>query len=70
MQSVALTTVYRTSDPEHLLFLNRIRTEQPDRQTLLKSFGERHWEGNDLSEYVAKGRAIGDATGKYSRGLP
>ena len=30
----ALDTAYRTSDPEHLLFLNRIREEQPGRQTL------------------------------------
>ena len=29
---VDLDTVYRSSDPEHLLFLNRIREDQPERQ--------------------------------------
>ena len=29
---VDLDTVYRSSDPEHLLFLNRIREAQPERQ--------------------------------------
>ena len=64
MQSVELTTVYRTRDPEHLLFLNRIRTEQPHRHTLTEYFAERHWQGMDLCVYVAKGLAMAAESGQ------
>ena len=32
---ITLDIVYRTSDPEHLLFLNRIREQQPSRDALI-----------------------------------
>ena len=32
---IELDTVYRTSDPDQLLFLNRIRERQPSRQALI-----------------------------------
>ena len=68
MQSVELKTVYRTADPEHLLFLNRIRMEQPDRQCLAEYFGARHWPSSgplqekSLRECVAYGLDIVSGT--------
>ena len=62
---VLLKTVYRTSDEEHLLFLNRIRMEQPDRPCLEEYFRERHWPSSGpyqemtLQECVAKGMELG-----------
>ena len=52
--SVEMKTVYRTSDPSHLLFLNRIRLQQPSRQELEEYFGDRHLQG-DLHSAVAHG---------------
>jgi len=43
METVRLGTVYRSKDAEHLLFLNRIRTKQPDRQLIEEYFDDRHW---------------------------
>ena len=63
---VALKTVYRTSDEEHLLFLNRIRMEQPDRPCLEAYFAYRRWPSNgpyqemSLQECVAKGMELGE----------
>ena len=62
---VTLKTVYRTSDEEHLLFLNRIRVQQPDRPCLEEYFGDRHWHSSGpyqqmtLQECVAKGMELG-----------
>ena len=53
--------MYRTSDPEHLLFLNRTRMVQPDRSCLEEYFAERHWPSSrpnqqmDLQESVKHG---------------
>ena len=41
MESIELVTSYRSTCPEHLLFLNRIRDGQPDRSTLAEYFQER-----------------------------
>ena len=54
----ALTTVYRSKDPEHLLFLNRIRTNQPSREELKEYFSSRHWKGRTLTDCVADGFRI------------
>ena len=50
---VELNTVYRSSDPEHLLFLNRIRLKQPKRSELKLYFGIRHWRKCSLAQAVA-----------------
>ena len=55
MQTVVLDTVYRSSDEEHLLFLNRIRFKQPERSTLTEYFGDRHWRHESLRSCVAAG---------------
>ena len=39
METVQLKTVYRSSDQDHLLFLNRIREKQPNRSMLTGYFG-------------------------------
>ena len=54
MQTVVLDTVYRSSDPAHLLFLNRIRCSQPDRNTLSEYYGDRHWR-QSLVQCVREG---------------
>ena len=66
---VTLKTVYRTSDEEHLLFLNRIRMEQPDRPCLEEYFADRHWPSSgpecqmSLHECVAKGMELASGKG-------
>ena len=55
METVQLQTVYRTQDPAHLLFQNRILEMQPDKGILREYFGERHWDGFTLAECVAHG---------------
>jgi hypothetical protein len=63
---VTLKTVYRTSDEEHLLFLNRIRVQQPDRDCLDAYFADRHWPSSgpeqqmSLQECVAKGMQMAE----------
>jgi len=64
MDSVELVTSYRTKDQEHILFLNRIRDEQPDRDTLAEYFGGRHWENSSLEACVAYGLELAAARGK------
>ena len=65
---VTLTTVYRTADEEHLLFLNRIREQQPDRLCLDEYFADRHWPSSGpyqemtLQECVAKGMELAAGT--------
>ena len=65
---VSLKTVYRTNDPDHLLFLNRIREEQPDRECLEEYFEERHWPSSgpkqemSLQECVAHGMSLEEGT--------
>ena len=64
---VDMKTVYRTSDPEHLLFLNRIRLKQPSREQLEEYFGDRHWKGSrpdDLKDAVQRGIDISNETGE------
>ena len=42
--TVELDAVYRSKDPEHLLFLNRIRLAQPTRNRTWDYFEGRHWD--------------------------
>ena len=62
---VTLKTVYRTSDEAHLLFLNRIREQQPDRDCLDAYFGDRFWSktGRTLEECVEYGMELAAAVG-------
>jgi len=60
MQSVKLKTVYRSSDEEHLLFLNRIREEQPQKAVLREYFAERHWRHESMEACVALGMKLAD----------
>ena len=60
MESITMDTVYRSKDEAHLLFLNRIRDKQPDRDMLDKYFGPRHWGTHHSLEWaVAQGIHIG-----------
>jgi len=54
MQKIELTTIYRSTDPDHLVFLNKVRDTQPDRKTLRKYFEGRHWQGG-MKEAVLAG---------------
>ena len=63
MESVEMKTVYRSTDPEHLVFLNRIRVRQPDRDILTEYFDSRHWKKDSLEVCVQKGMEIATATG-------
>ena len=65
MPTEKLTTVYRTNDPEHLLFLNRIREEQPRKETIREYFGERHWSGWTLDSSVKHGMQIAKEKRKH-----
>ena len=60
MQTVELKTVYRSADPEHLLFLNRIRLEQPSRYALSDYFGDRHWGKLSMRDAVARGQVMAE----------
>ena len=62
MESVVLDTVYRSSDEDHLLFINRIRAEQPTRSRLMEYFGDRHWSDHTLDESVAYGMELAEKT--------
>ena len=62
MQSVEMKTVYRSTDPDHLVFLNRIRIEQPTREILTEYFGSRHWKKESLEVCVGKGMNIARTT--------
>ena len=64
MVSVEMKTVYRSTDPDHLVFLNRIRIEQPTREILTEYFGDRHWKNDSLEDSVQKGMNIARDTGK------
>ena len=55
MQTVELDTVYRTSDPEHMLFQSRICEKQPTREFLEEYFEHRHWQHQSLERRVARG---------------
>ena len=61
MQAVQLVTVYRTTDEDHLLFLNRIRHKQPQRNLLDEYFLHRHWRSSlSLEVCVAEGMKIAE----------
>jgi hypothetical protein len=62
MESVVLDTVYRSTDEDHLLFINRIRTEQPTRRRVMEYFGDRHWSDHTLDESVAYGMELAEKT--------
>ena len=55
MQTVELDTVYRTSDPAHLLFQSRICERQPPKELLREYFHGRHWASDSLESCVAEG---------------
>ena len=55
MHTIKLDTVYRSKDEAHLLFLKRIRCEQPDRPTLEQYFEDRHWGRQNVDACVMKG---------------
>ena len=63
MRTVRLKTVYRSTDSEHLVFLNRIRSKQPDREVLSEYFAERQWTC-DLIEAVHRGLTIAASSRK------
>jgi len=60
MESVKLKTVYRSSDEEHLLFLNRIREEQPQKVVLQQYFADRHWRRESMETCVALGMKLAE----------
>ena len=64
MQTVELKTVYRSKDEPHLIFLNRIREEQPERPYLREYFGERHWERMPLETAVGLGMELAKEAGE------
>ena len=64
METIELVTSYRSTCPEHLLFLNRIRDVQPDRPRLADYFRGRHWKDSSLEECVAYGLELAAAQGK------
>ena len=64
MPSVRLRTVYRSTDPEHLVFLNRIRSLQPDRAMLEEYFEGRHWARLSLEACVLRGMDLATKTGR------
>jgi hypothetical protein len=51
---VELKTIYRSSDPAHLLFLNKIRDAQPEKTLVAEYFRGRQWTG-DLMAAVKRG---------------
>ena len=61
--SATLETIYRSKDPEHLLFCNQIRERQPDKESLRRYFAGRHFSDNSLREAVAEGMDIQLRTG-------
>ena len=63
METIELETVHRSADPDHLLFLNRIRHVQPTRVELVDYFGDRHWGSLTLPEAVARGQVLAEETG-------
>ena len=63
MQTVALKTVYRSVDEQHLVFLNRIRETQPDRQTLVEYFADRHWRHRPMEDCVRSGMELAERAG-------
>ena len=60
METIELKTVYRSSDPEHLLFLNRVRVKQPTREQLSDYLGDRHWRKLSLREAVERGQLLSE----------
>ena len=65
MDTVTLDTVYRSTDEDHLLFLNRIRFKQPYKPQLRQYWeGERHWRRLTLHDAVRRGMRIQRETEK------
>ena len=56
--TVVLETVYRSTDEEHLLFLNRIRQKQPTRDELEEYFHQRHWQHTELDDCIRTGEEL------------
>ena len=51
---IELKTIYRSTDPKRLTFLNHIRDKQPTKKQVQEYFDGRTWDGN-LQEAVWKG---------------
>ena len=64
METVELKTVYRSSDEAHLVFLNRIRQQQPTREILEEYFGERNWRHISMEAAVSRGMALSADAGE------
>ena len=64
MQTVELKTVYRSRDESHLIFLNRIRCDQPERPMLEEYFGERHWKSVSMETAVDRGMQLAKEAGE------
>ena len=54
MNHIHLDTIYRSDDPAHLLFVNRIRLKQPTRDLLLEYFEGRHFTNMTLRDAVSE----------------
>ena len=61
--SVTLETIYRSKDPDHLLFCNRIRDGQPTKEQLSTYFAGRHIADENLEDAVYRGMTIQQSTG-------
>ena len=58
MLTVELDTVYRTSDPGHLLLQRRISDTQPTRGLLRQYFEGRHWQRQSMEWCAARGMEV------------
>ena len=64
MHTIELKTVYRSTDEQHLLFLNRIREKQPEKSLLKEYFEGRHWRHQSLESCVSFGMGLAKKSGQ------
>ena len=64
MPTVTLETVNRSTDEEHLLFLNRIREKQPSKDLLREYFADRHFGRQDLAACIRMGEQLAERYGQ------
>ena len=55
LPTITLNTINRTDDPELLDFLNMVRDNQPDRESLFEFFLDRRWKCGDYDSILAAG---------------
>ena len=53
LPTITLNTINRTNDPELLDFLNMVRDNQPDRESLFEFFLDRRWKCGDYDSLLA-----------------